>query len=291
METTMGHDTAVKPAPSVTDTSRKATDKAPVTRRSPVIFTIVGRQRVGKTTLLNAVAEITRRQGGNFEIWNTDLQNRSHSISNFHDAKGPAEADMAFQQRWLRDQIQSLMESGKDAILDIGGGWTALHELINSASLTRALEAMGVTLMVAFMVGQEKADLDYLEDLQTNRGFFPKKGAIILNQGLIPAGVRPDDVMDQICAHPAVIASMARDIQTYTLPALFCLKEVTDRNLPFMAFATGEQAEGHPTTSIFDRIEVERWMVRDLPHFLAKLGKTRLPHMPRGLPVPETEGF
>ena len=263
-----------------------ADQKAAAPKRKPVIFTIIGRQRVGKTTLLNALAQTIHEQGGTPEIWNTDLLNRSHSISSFHDAKSPTGGDTKRQRKWLEEKIQSLMESRHDAILDIGGGWTALHELISTESLTRALDMMGITLSVAFLIGHERADLDYLEDLQTNKKFSPRNAAVILNEGLIPPSLDVDDVFEEVAIHPAVVEAMDNGAKLVLYPAAEPMKDVCDRTLTFRAYAEGEQKDGFPTSSIFDRLAIDRWYRRDFPVFLRELGAPRLPDMPKGLPVP-----
>lgn len=275
------------------DAAVKAAAPAPKTaqKKKPVIFTIIGRQRVGKTTLLNALTQTVHDQGGTPEIWNTDLQNRSHSISNFHDAQSPEYSDTKRQRKWLEEKIQSLMQSGNDAILDIGGGWTALHELINTESLSRALDMMGVTLSVVFLVGHERADLDYLEDLQKKKKFSPRKSAIIVNEGLIPPSLDIDDVVDVVSHHPAVMEAMENGADIFMYPAAEPMKDVCDRSQTFRAYAEGEQKAGFPVSSIFDRLAMDRWYRRDFPAFLQELGADRLPNMPKGLPVPAEGGM
>jgi hypothetical protein len=47
----------------------------PAPERRPVFLTNVGRQRVVKTTLLNAVGEVDGKAGAGIEVWNADLHN------------------------------------------------------------------------------------------------------------------------------------------------------------------------------------------------------------------------
>ena len=47
------------------------------TARQPVLIIAVGRQRVGKTTLLNVLIEMYRGLGAEIEVWNADLHNRT----------------------------------------------------------------------------------------------------------------------------------------------------------------------------------------------------------------------
>ncbi len=56
--------------------------------RRPILTIAFGRQRVGKTALLNAMGQFYRERGCPVQIWNADQQNRSHSLSTFfRDAK------------------------------------------------------------------------------------------------------------------------------------------------------------------------------------------------------------
>ena len=52
--------------------------------RKPVLMIVVGRQRVGKTTFLNALAQYLRGQGASFEIWDADKMNATNNMSLFH---------------------------------------------------------------------------------------------------------------------------------------------------------------------------------------------------------------
>ena len=47
----------------------------------PLLWVASGRQRVGKTTLLNAAVQYFRALGSHIEVWNADQQNRTHSLS------------------------------------------------------------------------------------------------------------------------------------------------------------------------------------------------------------------
>ena len=60
--------------------------------RKSVLWIALGRQRVGKTTVLNATVQYFREKGCPIEVWNADQQNRSHSHGRNHfDAETPAE--------------------------------------------------------------------------------------------------------------------------------------------------------------------------------------------------------
>ena len=45
---------------------------------------VVGRQRVGKTSFLNALAQYLQERGAEFAIWDTDQMNTTNNMSVFH---------------------------------------------------------------------------------------------------------------------------------------------------------------------------------------------------------------
>ena len=47
---------------------------------------VVGRQRVGKTSFLNALAQYLLERGAEFAIWDSDQMNTTNNMSVFHDA-------------------------------------------------------------------------------------------------------------------------------------------------------------------------------------------------------------
>ena len=250
--------------------------------RNPVIFTVIGRPRVGKTSLLNALAQIVQAQGGAPEIWSTDALNYSLSLSKFHETHRPSENETSHQRQWLEAKIHSLKESRNDVILDIGSDWTDLHDVLS----TMDFEQMGITLSVVFLMSEDRSDIDYLEDIQTNRHFFPRNSAIIINEGVLPPLVDIADVYKIISVHPAVTKALQNGSEIFLAPFLGPMSEICDRGLSFKEYAEAGQKEGFPTTSIFDRLATDRWYRHDFPELLSELGTSRLPYMPKGLSVP-----
>ena len=83
--------------------------RATTRARQPVLIIAVGRQRVGKTTLLNVLIEMYRGLGAEIEVWNADLHNRTHTLSLFHkDALQPPNGtSVEDQKRWIEERVRS----------------------------------------------------------------------------------------------------------------------------------------------------------------------------------------
>ncbi len=54
-----------------------------VTDRPPILWTAVGRQRVGKTVLLNTAVQYGHGLENPIRVWNEDQQKRNHTLSVF----------------------------------------------------------------------------------------------------------------------------------------------------------------------------------------------------------------
>ena len=244
---------------------------APViaTDRQPVLIIAVGRQRVGKTTLLNILIETYRRLGAAIDIWNADLHNRTHTLSLFHkDALQPAAGTSVEDQRsWIEERLQDQVRHRRDAVLDVGGGVTALNTLIEEVRLVDMLARRGIGISLLYVLGNERADLDYLERFAEDGLFVPTATLLVFNAGLLTGGRSAAAAFGAIARHPAVLKALNAGARIMQMPALNCMAAVTDRGLSFEDFAAGQQVDGHPETSFFDQERVWLWLNRDMPKF------------------------
>lgn len=239
-----------------------------LSQTNPVIVTPIGRQRVGKTVFLNALLQLAREHGSEIDVWNCDLLNKSHSLSTFHqEALVPSSGLMVDQRNWIESRFEAQVESRRDAVLDVGGGWTAFHNLIEETPLVEVLEDANLSLVAVYILGTESGDLDYLDTLRNVKMFLPKKSLIVLNEGLVASGRDPAAAFESIRNHPVVLKAMEAGAEAAFMPALSCMAAVTDRGLSFADFADGKQVAGFPNTSMFDRTRVRRWFERDMPAF------------------------
>lgn len=277
----MGKIDTTPPKPAADDVSAEA--------GTPRMIVAVGRQRVGKTTLLNAVTEIYRGLGADLDVWNADLHNRSHTLSLFHpDAlEPPAAAGLQDQRKWIEDRVRDQVQHRRDAVLDVGGGVTALNALIEEVKLVRSLERRGVTPVLLYVLGSERADLDYLERFTQDQSFLPPATVIVLNGGLVTSGRSTRIAFAPLIEHQVVVKAINRGARIVEMPALGCLAEVIDRGLSFRDFADGKQADGHPETSFFDQERVWLWLNEAMPKALLDIPLEWMPRTKQPLAVTE----
>lgn len=249
----------------------------------PVSLWAMGRQRVGKTTFLNGLIEVVRSLGGTPEIWNADLQNKTGSLSVFHrDAMQPPASLLGEQKLWIEERIGEQMETRRDAVLDIGGGWTALHQLVDEGPISRVMQQEGVRLTLVYVLGPDRADVDYLEDMQA-RGFsLPERTVIVLNQGLVPWSYDPARAFEPVTSHPVVRAAVEGGAKFAFMPPLSCLDEVGRQGLSLSEFLDPRAKAKYPPITPLKRMSVRRWLETDFPAFLRQIPADWLPRLAPG---------
>lgn len=247
----------------------------------PVLLIGVGRQRVGKTTLLNALAQHYAAMGAVLQVWNADLLNQTHSISKFHpDVLQCPVGTFDDTKAWLEERLSDQMAGRYDAVLDVGGGETALTRLAEEVQLVDTLEDAGIRPVALHLLGPELADLDYLNSSAQSGLFSPAATILVLNEGLVLSGRSSRAAFANVSAHPVFKAAVARGAQVMVLPALGCMAQVTDRGLTFDEAAAGRQIDGFEKTSLFDQARVTRWWGKLMPAFFGALNPAWMPRVP-----------
>jgi len=250
--------------------------------RMPILWIALGRQRVGKTAVLNSAVQFFREAGAPVRIWNADQQNRSHSLSQFFpDAETVPAGGIEDAKAWIEQRLEDLVEHRYDAVLDVGGGATGFSRLVEEVPFLEGTEQSAVRVVALFVVGPERADLDYLEDFSRGRGFLPPATVIVTNAGLVLSGRAAGNAFAPIVGHQAVMAVIGRGGKRVMFPNLPCMAQVTDRGLTFRDAMDGKSRNGEPPLGMFDRMRVNKFWSQDLPAFFGQLPAEWLP-LPSG---------
>lgn len=258
------------------------------TGRQPVIWVALGRQRVGKTALLNSTVQFFREAGNPVRVWNADQQNRSHALSQFfRDAEHVPDGGIEDAKVWIEQRLEDLIANRYDAVLDVGGGATGFTKLVQEVPLLEAVAGSAVRLVGLFCTGPERADLDYLEQFAADEMFMPAASMIVLNAGLVLSGRSAMGAFVPVTQHPAVRLAMKRGAETAMFPHLACMAQVTDRGLTFREAMDGSGKGDQPPLSLFDRARVNRWWTRDIPAFFDAFPRDWLPLPPALDTIPQ----
>ncbi len=254
-----------------------------VVEQAPVALWALGRQRVGKTTFLTALLDTVRAKGGTPEIWNADIHNHSSSLSvYFPDAQIPPHRIMGEQRRWLEERLEAQQVSRRDALLDVGGGATALQEIVDDGPIAEVLEEQGIRLTVVYVVGPDVADVDYLEDMKRRGLMVPRRSLIVLNGGLVPRGYDAAITFRPVLQHPVVAEALGDGAKAIMMPGLSNMDEVVRQELSFARYLDPASPGRHPPITPWNRMKVRKWMQQDFPASLRAVPAGWLPRLGPG---------
>lgn len=175
---------------------------------------LIGRGRIGKTTLARWLTETMDQRGGSAIIAAADPVNRS--LRQFLDnVAEPSSSDPEDVKDWLRDLLQYQMEEALNSIIDLGGGNTSLSALLaDMPDLADVLSQGGIEAIACHVIGSDPHDCVPLAVAETE-GFQPKATVIVLNEA---HGRRPR--FDPVLAQPEVRAAIDRGAVQLWMPQL-----------------------------------------------------------------------
>jgi hypothetical protein len=252
----------------------------PVEDRRAVLMIVVGRQRVGKTSFLNGLAQYLQAHGASFEIWDADKMNATHNMSGFHEAAlQPSSTDPEDAKAWLEERFTDLIERRFDAVLDVGGGETPLTRLVAEIPIATTLEEEGVRVVVVHVVGPDLADLDYLDRFEQDDLFAPEATLIVMNGGLVLTGRSLDHAFRQVTAHKTIMRALGKGARIVNMPRLACLSEVTDRGLSFEDGMNGKVGSDGRALAVLDRVRARKWWTVQFPAMIKSIPSEWLPEM------------
>jgi len=192
-----------------------------------------------------------------------DPQNRSLATW-FGGVMQPDTNDGTQTARWLRDLLEHAMAHLESAILDFGGGDTALAKLVNEApDLGTMLVEAGVNPIACYMVGPRVEDLASLDALE-RAGFQPAATVIVLNEGRVDSTLTREEAFARVLRHSAFTRAVERGAVVLWMPRLEpeVAAEIEGKRLTFGQARDGQVPTGakFPPIGGFKRSMVRRWL-------------------------------
>lgn len=178
------------------------------------VWFLIGRGRIGKTTVGRFIAETIADRGVGYVVAAADPTNRSLRAF-VDDVAEPPTTDPSEVRDWLRDFLQYIMESEQNAVVDLGGGNTSLTDLlVDMPDLAEVMSGGDLEPVAVHVIGPDVHDLVPLAATEM-AGFRPKATAIVLNQR---HGRR--DRFDQVRDHPTYKEAIERGAVEIWMPVL-----------------------------------------------------------------------
>lgn len=184
-----------------------------LTGKRKAIF-LIGRGRIGKTTMGRWIAETMTNRGGSAVVAACDPLNRSLT-KYLNGVMQPPSTDPIETRDWLNEILETAMMDGYNCLLDMGGGDTTLGALLQEIpTLADVLSAGGLEPVALHIIGGNVDDLTPLA-LMARSGFQPAATAIIANEA---HGRRAQ--FDGVLTHPEVRAALDRGAVQLWMPPL-----------------------------------------------------------------------
>jgi hypothetical protein len=222
----------------------------------PKLIFVIGRGKTGKTTFLRWVAESALDRDRPFLMADIDPTNASFS-SYFPDVSRPSGHDPVEVRSWVQRFIGYAVENKITALIDLGGGDTALRSLLSEMpSLLADVEAAGLAVVTYYMCGPQPDDLAPLVTLDSH-GFAPKSRALIFNEGVADAGIPRQQAFAEILSHPVVQEETKAGTLALWMPRLFAAAAVENSRA---SFAQARDGDASRPINMFDRARVKSWL-------------------------------
>ena len=228
---------------------------------TPKIVFAIGLGGSGKTTFMRwATGEVLAR-GSKARLVAIDPENRE--LRDYYEGVlEPPTHDPAGIAQWLKTLLDVSMKEKASALVDTGGGDSAVGSLIERTDdMVKMMQDAGVEPVAIYPLSSRISDLAPLTTMEA-AGFKPRATLIILNEGRADPTVPREQSFRRIMQHSAYRAAIDRGAIQLWMPRLFVAKEIEDRRITFKEARDGIVPEGRKVVplGVFDRSSVHKWL-------------------------------
>ena len=225
----------------------------------PSLVVPQGRGGRGKTWWIRWAVERAQNLGREVVVADADRTNATLSAY-FDGVVSPPSADDRDVREWLAAFVEQQIESRFTAVMDFGGGDLILKRVAREIGLVEFLVGHGIRPVAVHLIGPDRDDLAYLQDVEADGVFAPDATILVLNEALVPPHrTAASAFAETVRSHPILERTIARGARLVTMPRLEPASEIDLRRLTFAAAEAGRVREGQAPIGPWKRQQIARW--------------------------------
>ena len=229
------------------------------TSHSPSLIIPLGRGARGKTFWIRWLVERAQSHGREIVVADADRTNATLSAY-FDGVLTPPSADDRDVREWLAAFIEQQIERRFTAVIDFGGGDLILKRVAREIGLVGFLGEHGIRPVAAHLIGPDRDDLAYLQDVEANDVFAPAATMLILNAALVPIHRTAATAFgDTVLEHPVLTSTLKRGARLVTMPRLEPASEIDQRRLTFAAAEASQVKPDQAPIGPWKRQQIALW--------------------------------
>ncbi|NPD69995.1 hypothetical protein HN018_27390 (plasmid) [Lichenicola cladoniae] len=230
-----------------------------VSTQIPSFIVPLGRGGRGKTWWIRWVVERAQSQGREIVVADADRTNATLSAY-FEGVVSPPSADDRDVREWLAAFVEQQIESRFTSVLDFGGGDLILKRVAREIGLVDFLLEHGIRPIAVHLIGPDRDDLAYLQEVERDGVFAPEATILVLNEALVsPHKTAATAFAETVRSHPILEQTVARGARLVTMPRLEPASEIDMRRLTFAAAEAGRVKPGQDPIGPWKRQQIALW--------------------------------
>jgi hypothetical protein len=229
-----------------------------------------GRGRTGGSTGLDLWIQRARRGGRRIKPLDGDL--RSGTLATLYppaDAKGrpiqdgagsPRSEEMADMRDWLSSELDTMVEHGTSAVLDLGGGDRVVQEYVRELEVREFCDDHSIRLVEAFFLGPDLEDFRHVLQIVRSGDLKANATMLVLNEGVIRQGQTTEGVFDSLTDQPEFQELLHTGARPVFMRRLSCMSVLRERGLGFYDAVDGKPDRSGKPASPTLRHMVKTWL-------------------------------
>lgn len=174
----------------------------------------------------------------------------------------PPNADPLVLAKWSEDLLEQALRQRRDIIFDFGPASQVFRRLALELGMEEFLLQHGCDPTVLHLLNTEVESLSALSTMEAGGLFAPARTALVLNDGVVPAGMIEADAFAAVRAHPVFIAAVKRGAVPLSMPRCptVAAGAVNSHFLPFHDAAANSVRDGQEPLSLVNAQRLNVWL-------------------------------